>query len=51
MSMLPYWLVNKMIPMRVSRRSERIGLDVSQHGESYNFADAEDVDDHGKMNY
>ena len=51
MSMALYWIVNKMIPMRVSRRSERIGLDVSQHGESYNFADAEDVDDHGEMNY
>ena len=51
MSMALYWIVNKMIPMRVSRRSERIGLDVSQHGESYNFADAEDVDDHGEMSY
>lgn len=51
MSMLLYWLVNKMIPMRVSRESERVGLDVSQHGESYNFADAEDVDDQGEMSY
>ena len=51
MSMLLYWIVNKMIPMRVSRESERIGLDVSQHGESYNFADVEDVDDQGEMSY
>lgn len=51
MSMLLYWVVNKMIPMRVSRESERIGLDVSQHGESYNFADVEDPDDTGEMKY
>ena len=51
MSMFLYWFVNKMIPMRVSRESERIGLDVSQHGESYNFADVEDVDDQGEMSY
>ena len=51
MSMLLYWVVNKMIPMRVSRESERIGLDMSQHGETYNFADAEDVDDQGEMSY
>ena len=51
MSMFLYWIVNKMIPMRVSRESERIGLDVSQHGESYNFADVEDVDDQGEMSY
>lgn len=51
MSMLLYWVVNKMIPMRVSRESERVGLDVSQHGESYNFADVDTVDDHGEMSY
>ncbi|MDD6731741.1 MAG: ammonium transporter [Bacteroidales bacterium] len=51
MSILLYWFVNKMIPMRVSRESERIGLDVSQHGETYNFADVEDVDDQGEMSY
>ena len=28
-----------MIPMRVSAKSEAIGLDLSQHDESYNFAD------------
>lgn len=30
-----YWLTNKMIPMRVSLKSERIGLDRSQHDEEY----------------
>ncbi len=30
-----YWLTNKMIPMRVSAKSERLGLDVSQHDEAY----------------
>ena len=30
-----YWLTNKMIPMRVSARSEAIGLDISQHDEHY----------------
>ena len=30
-----YWLTNKMIPMRVSVASERIGLDQSQHDEHY----------------
>ena len=51
MSMALYWLVNKMIPMRVSRQSEQIGLDVSQHGESYNFANLDDPDDRGEMIY
>ncbi len=49
MSMLLYWVVNKMIPMRVSRRSEQIGLDISQHGESYNFADVASDDDDDDM--
>ena len=35
MSYLLYWITDKMIPMRVSRRSEQIGLDRSQHGEVY----------------
>ena len=35
MSYLLYWLTDKMIPMRVSRRSEEIGLDRSQHDEEY----------------
>lgn len=43
MSMVLYWIVNKVIPMRVSATSERQGLDISQHGESYNFADADEV--------
>lgn len=50
--MLLYWIVNKLIPMRVSSESERIGLDMSQHGESYDFADMEDkVDDDGQLRY
>ncbi len=39
-SLALYWLTNKMIPMRVSLRSERLGLDVSQHDESYGFSDS-----------
>lgn len=35
MSYLLYWFTNKMIPMRVSRHSEEIGLDRSQHDEEY----------------
>lgn len=35
MSYFLYWVTNKMIPMRVSRRSEEIGLDKSQHDEEY----------------
>lgn len=35
MSYALYWLTNKMIPMRVSRHSEEIGLDRSQHDEEY----------------
>jgi Amt family ammonium transporter len=35
MSYALYWLTNKMIPMRVSPKSERIGLDKSQHDEEY----------------
>ena len=51
-SMLLYWIVNKLIPMRVSSESERIGLDMSQHGESYNSADMDDeVDDDGQLRY
>lgn len=30
-----YWITDKMIPMRVSRHSEQIGLDRSQHDEQY----------------
>ncbi len=50
--MLLYWIVNKLIPMRVSSESERIGLDMSQHGESSNFADMDDeVDDDDQLRY
>lgn len=37
-----YWITNKMIGMRVSEKSERIGLDISQHDECYSFADNEE---------
>lgn len=30
-----YWLTNKIVPMRVSEESERLGLDRSQHDEHY----------------
>jgi ammonium transporter, Amt family len=36
-SYLLYRLTNLIIPMRVSPKSERIGLDLAQHGESYAF--------------
>lgn len=35
MSYLLYWITDKIIPMRVSKNSERIGLDRSQHNEVY----------------
>ncbi|MFR9672514.1 MAG: ammonium transporter [Rikenellaceae bacterium] len=38
-----YWLTNKMIPMRVSEKSEVMGLDLSQHNEQYGgFASVDD---------
>lgn len=37
-SYLLYWITNKIVPIRVSARSEAIGLDLSQHRESYGFA-------------
>lgn len=33
-----YWLIDRMIPMRVSAASERVGLDISQHDERYALA-------------
>ena len=30
-----YWLTSKMVRLRVSPKSERIGLDISQHSEEY----------------
>ena len=50
-SMILYWIVNKLIPMRVSKESETVGLDISQHDESYNFADIDEVDDDGQLRY
>lgn len=44
MSFVLYWVTNAFIPMRVSLQSERMGLDLSQHDESYNFADAAEQD-------
>ncbi len=37
-SYLGYWLIDRMIPLRVSAASERVGLDISQHDEHYGFA-------------
>ena len=37
-----YWFIDKMIPMRVSTESERIGLDISQHNERYGFAHSDE---------
>ena len=39
-SMLLYWVTNRMIPMRVSPESESLGLDASQHDEVYGHASA-----------
>lgn len=38
MSYIGYRLIDHFIPMRVSSRSERIGLDISQHDEHYGLA-------------
>ena len=38
MSYAGYWIVDHFIPMRVSAKSERIGLDISQHDEHYGLA-------------
>ena len=38
MSYLLYWVTNKIVPMRVSSHSENVGLDISQHHETYGFA-------------
>lgn len=35
MSYALYWLTNKIIPMRVSKEYEKVGLDASQHNEEY----------------
>ncbi len=36
-SMLIYKITDMIVPMRISPHGERIGLDISQHDESYNF--------------
>lgn len=38
MSYAGYWIVDHFIPMRVSAKSEKIGLDISQHDEHYGLA-------------
>ncbi len=45
-----YWITDKMIPMRVSEESEKIGLDRSQHDEHYGRLRelAEYYEDNGK---
>lgn len=40
-----YWLTDKLIPLRVSRHSEEIGLDRSQHGEEYTLEGTGIVED------
>ena len=42
MSLFLYWLTNKMIPMRVSEKNERLGLDASQHDETYGLSGDEE---------
>lgn len=37
-AMLMYKITDMIVPMRVSPHGEKIGLDISQHDESYNFA-------------
>lgn len=36
-----YWLTDKIIPMRVSKWGEKVGLDASQHNEEYDHASEE----------
>lgn len=36
-SLLMYKITDLLVPMRISARGERIGLDISQHNESYDF--------------
>ena len=38
-SLALYWITDKLMTLRVSVRSEKVGLDISQHDEQYNFAD------------
>ena len=41
-SMLLYKITDMIVPMRISPHGERIGLDISQHDESYNFVYSEE---------
>ncbi|MCL3782235.1 ammonium transporter [Prolixibacteraceae bacterium JC049] len=36
-----YWITNKIIPLRVSKEAEEVGLDLSQHNESYSIVSSE----------
>ena len=36
-SMLMYKITDLIVPLRVSARAEKVGLDISQHNESYDF--------------
>ncbi|MBR6192133.1 MAG: ammonium transporter [Prevotella sp.] len=38
MAGLGYMLIDRLIPMRVSQYSEKVGLDFSQHDEHYGLA-------------
>jgi len=37
-SLLMYKIIDLIVPLRISPHGEKIGLDISQHDESYNFA-------------
>ncbi len=41
-SLLMYKITNYIVPLRISPQGEKIGLDISQHNESYNFMYIED---------
>lgn len=43
MSLLLYWITDKIIPMRVSSWGEKVGLDSSQHNEEYEDASAREL--------
>lgn len=43
-SLILYWLTDKVIPMRVSEKSENMGLDMSQHDEIYGTADSQQLE-------
>ena len=38
-----YWVTDKLVDLRVSQESERIGLDRSQHGEAYSIIQEENA--------